>query len=123
MERHTYMTLCNTLRTRNLLEDARDISVEEQVAIFILTIGHNERNRAAQNTFQHSGQTISKYASLVLRAIWIMSGGPMIRCQYIFGDLNGSFHIFSTHVPAWVPASDQARFRNRKAFISQNVMV
>ncbi|XP_049933897.1 uncharacterized protein LOC126410073 [Nymphaea colorata] len=32
----------------------------------------NERNRATQNTFQHSGQTISKYVSCVLRAICIM---------------------------------------------------
>ncbi|KAF3788270.1 hypothetical protein EJ110_NYTH21252 [Nymphaea thermarum] len=30
--------------------------------------------------------------------------------------------IDGTHIPAWVPASDQARFRNRKGFVSQNVM-
>ncbi|KAF3774641.1 hypothetical protein EJ110_NYTH52685 [Nymphaea thermarum] len=30
--------------------------------------------------------------------------------------------IDGTHVPAWVAASEQARFRNRKGFISQNVM-
>ncbi|KAF3789182.1 hypothetical protein EJ110_NYTH09818 [Nymphaea thermarum] len=50
MKGHTYMTLCNTLRTRHLLEDALDISVEVQVAIFLLIIGHNEQNHAAQNT-------------------------------------------------------------------------
>ncbi|KAF3784578.1 hypothetical protein EJ110_NYTH24130 [Nymphaea thermarum] len=72
MEVHTYMRLCSILRDKNLLEDARDITVEEQVAMLLLTIGHNERNRAVQNTFQHSGQTISKYVSLVLRAICIL---------------------------------------------------
>ncbi|KAF3795977.1 hypothetical protein EJ110_NYTH02668 [Nymphaea thermarum] len=34
MDQYTYQTLCNTLRSRKLLEDARDISIEEQVAIF-----------------------------------------------------------------------------------------
>ncbi|KAF3790698.1 hypothetical protein EJ110_NYTH03083 [Nymphaea thermarum] len=45
------------------------ISVEEQVAIFLLTVGHNERNRACQYMFQHSGQTISKYVNVIVRAL------------------------------------------------------
>ncbi|XP_049935002.1 protein ALP1-like isoform X2 [Nymphaea colorata] len=134
MDQHTYQTLCNTLRSRKLLEDARDISIEEQVAIFLLTIGHNERNRATQNTFQHSGQTISKYVSCVLRAICIM-GKDFVKWPNddmptkirrskrffpYFQDCLGA--IDGTHVPAWVAASEQSRFRNRKGFISQNVM-
>ncbi|KAF3789975.1 hypothetical protein EJ110_NYTH17399 [Nymphaea thermarum] len=57
------------IKEKNLVEDGRAISIEEQVAIFLLTVGHNERNRACQNTFQHSGQTISKYVNLILRAL------------------------------------------------------
>ncbi|KAF3780169.1 hypothetical protein EJ110_NYTH39903 [Nymphaea thermarum] len=40
---------------RSLLEDARDINVEELLAIFIQTVGHNRCNRACQNTCQQSG--------------------------------------------------------------------
>ncbi|KAF3781703.1 putative nuclease [Nymphaea thermarum] len=135
MDRHTYMTLCTTLRTRNLLEDAREISLEEQVAIFLLTIGRNGHNRATQNTLQHSGQTISKYVSLVLRALCILGRDFIRRRPNIelpssirrserffpyFQDCLGA--IDGTHVPAWVTTSDQARFCNRKGVISQNVM-
>ncbi|KAF3793531.1 hypothetical protein EJ110_NYTH09430 [Nymphaea thermarum] len=134
MEVHTYMRLCNILRDRNLLEDVRDITEEEQVAMLLLTNEHNERNRAVQNTFQHSGQTISKYVSLVLRAICILGKDYVRRSNDempahiphskrffpYFENCLGA--IDGTHIPAWVPASDQARFRNRKGFVSQNVM-
>ncbi|KAF3773604.1 hypothetical protein EJ110_NYTH51880 [Nymphaea thermarum] len=134
MDRCTYMTLCNTLRTRNLLEDARDICIEEQVAIFLLTIGHNERNHATQNMFQHFGQIISRYISVVLRAICILGRDYIRRPNNelptsiqrserffpYFQDCLGA--IDGIHVPAWVSTSDQARFRNRKGVISQNVM-
>ncbi|XP_031504727.1 uncharacterized protein LOC116267242 [Nymphaea colorata] len=135
MEGHTYMRLCNILRDRNLLEDARDITVEEQVAILLSTIGHNERNRVVQNMFQHSGQTISKYVSLVLRAICILGKDYVRRPndEMMPAHIRHSKRFFpyfenclgaidGTHIPAWVPFSDQARFRNRKCFVSQNVM-
>ncbi|KAF3784575.1 hypothetical protein EJ110_NYTH24124 [Nymphaea thermarum] len=69
MDRNSFITLCNILKEKNLVEDAPKINIEEQVAIFILTLGHNECNRACQNTFRHSGQTISKYMKLILRAL------------------------------------------------------
>ncbi|KAF3786829.1 hypothetical protein EJ110_NYTH24498 [Nymphaea thermarum] len=45
MDRNSFITLCNILKEKNLVEDGREINIEEQVAIFLLTIGHNERNR------------------------------------------------------------------------------
>ncbi|KAF3790249.1 hypothetical protein EJ110_NYTH16822 [Nymphaea thermarum] len=66
MDRNSFITLCNMLKEKNLVEDGREISVEEQVAMFLLTVGHNECNRACQNTFRHSGQTISKYINIIL---------------------------------------------------------
>ena len=56
-----YINLSNELRERGLLADSRSVTVEEQVAIFLFTIAHNERNRVMQNRFQHSGETISRY--------------------------------------------------------------
>ncbi|KAK1273324.1 hypothetical protein QJS04_geneDACA022212 [Acorus gramineus] len=69
MEPEMYQLLCNTLREKDFLRNTRNISVEEQVAIFLNTVGHNERNRATQHTFQHSGETISRHFNAVLNAI------------------------------------------------------
>ncbi|KAF3776597.1 hypothetical protein EJ110_NYTH47760 [Nymphaea thermarum] len=71
MDRNSFITLCNMLKERNLVEDGRAINVKEQVVIFLLTVGHNERNRACQYTFQPSGQTISKYVNVnvIVRAL------------------------------------------------------
>ncbi|KAF3772067.1 putative nuclease [Nymphaea thermarum] len=134
MDRNSFITLCNILKEKNLVEDGREISIEEQVAIFLLTVGHNERNRACQNTFQHSGQTISKYVNLILRALcqlgreYISRPNDDIpskirfnpRFYPYFKDCLGA--IDGTHIPVWVRTSEQARFRNRKGTLSQNVL-
>lgn len=69
MEKHVFRGLCNALKIRNLLHDSKFLSVEEQVAIFLMTIGHNVRNRMVADRFQHSGETISRHFKRVLKAI------------------------------------------------------
>ncbi|KAF3791344.1 hypothetical protein EJ110_NYTH14636, partial [Nymphaea thermarum] len=118
MDRNSFITLCNMLKEKNLIEDGWEISVEEQVAIFLLTIGHNERNRACQNTFQHSGQTISKYVNIILGALCQL-GMEYIsrpnnetpskihlnpRFNPYFKDCLGA--IDGTHIPVWVHTSE-----------------
>ncbi|KAF3787425.1 hypothetical protein EJ110_NYTH14930 [Nymphaea thermarum] len=124
MDRNSFITLCNMLKEKNLVEYGREISVEEQVAIFLLTVGHNERNRACQNTFQHSGQTISKYVNIIVRALCQLGeqyiSRPKIRFNPYFQDCLGV--IDGTHIPVWVHTSEQSRFRNRKGTVSQNVL-
>ena len=61
MEKHVFLHLVKVLIERNLLEDNRGVTVEEQLAIFLMTIGHNETNRNLQERFQHSGETISRH--------------------------------------------------------------
>jgi hypothetical protein len=43
--------------------------VEEQVAIFLYVVGHNQRFRVMHNTFRRSIETISRYFNHVLYAI------------------------------------------------------
>jgi hypothetical protein len=43
--------------------------VEQQVHIFLFIISQGASNRAAQERFQHSGETISRYFQKVLRAV------------------------------------------------------
>ncbi|KAG8091125.1 hypothetical protein GUJ93_ZPchr0011g27062 [Zizania palustris] len=45
LTRAPFFHLCEVLRERNLLRDTIHLSVEEQVAMFLNTVGHNLRNR------------------------------------------------------------------------------
>lgn len=40
MLKHVFFRLCYVLRERNCLKDSRFVSVEEQVAMFLMIVGH-----------------------------------------------------------------------------------
>ena len=42
--------------------------VEQQVAMFLNTVGHNVRNRLVATNFGRSGETVSRYFNKVLHA-------------------------------------------------------
>jgi hypothetical protein len=69
LRRAPFFLLCDTLKQRSLLSDSIHCCVEEQVAMFLHTIGHNERNAVVGKNFKRSGETVSRYFKLVLRAI------------------------------------------------------
>ncbi|CAI0401880.1 unnamed protein product [Linum tenue] len=134
MDKHVFHKLCSILRQRGLLRDTCGVMIEEQLAIFLNIIGHNERNRVIQERFQHSGETISRYFNNVLKSIKSLSReflqpapettSPEILCSRrlhpYFKNCIGV--IDGMHIPAHVPAKDQSRFRNKKGFLSQNVL-
>lgn len=134
MNKHVFHKLCGTLRERGLLRDTAGVLIEEQLAIFMNIVGHNERNRVIQERFQHSGETISRHFNNVLKAIKSLSREllqpPQVttppeilrsnRFYPYFKDCIGV--IDGMHIPAHVPAKDQSRFRNRKGVLTQNVL-
>ncbi|RWR73165.1 putative nuclease HARBI1 [Cinnamomum micranthum f. kanehirae] len=136
MRTDVFLELCDLLKREGLLRATKNVTVEEQVAIFLNTVGHSERNRVMQIQFQHSGQTISKYFNAVLEALlyicpdYVKVPEPETptpahiasnRIFYpFFKDCIGV--IDGTYVPAWVPVKDHQRYRCRKGFIAQNVM-
>ncbi|XP_066160728.1 uncharacterized protein [Oryza sativa Japonica Group] len=134
MEVNVFRALVDKLREKQLLADARDVSVEEQVAIFLYALAKNASNETLQDQFQHSGQTISKYFGVVLDAV------TQLTCVYIRPPFLHPHHILrrpkfhpffencvgsidGTHVPMILPLDQQEPYRNRKQTISQNVMV
>ncbi|XP_021772673.1 uncharacterized protein LOC110736686 [Chenopodium quinoa] len=134
MDKHVFHKLCGIFRQRGMLRDTAGVSIEEQLAIFLNIIGHNERNRVIQDRFQHSGETISRHFNNVLKAIKSLSReflqAPPINTPL---QILGSRRLFpyfkdcigvidGMHVPAHVPAKDQTRFRNKRGFLSQNVL-
>ncbi|KAE8662821.1 CAI-1 autoinducer sensor kinase/phosphatase cqsS isoform 3 [Hibiscus syriacus] len=134
MDKHVFQKLCYTLRHRGMLRDTAGVMIEEQLAIFLNIVGHNERNRVIQERFQHSGETISRHFNNVLKAIKSLSReflqSPNINTPPEIHSSNRFFPYFKDcvgvidgmHIPAHVPAKDQSRFRNTKGFLSQNVL-
>jgi hypothetical protein len=69
MNKSRFFRLCKLFRDRCLLEDTVHICVEEQVAMFLHTVGHNVRNRVIATNFGRSRETVSRYFNRVLHAI------------------------------------------------------
>ncbi|XP_026395767.1 putative nuclease HARBI1 [Papaver somniferum] len=135
MEKHVFLLLCELLQKKQLLRHSKGVRVEEKVAIFMLAIGHNERNIILQERFQHSGETISRHFNAVLDVIvqladdFLQPAGPSTpdeirenpRFYPYFKNCIGA--IDGTHMPAMVSEDEQPIYRKRKGFISQNVLV
>jgi len=69
MNKARFFRFCKLFRDRGLLEDTVHMCVEEQVAMFLHTVGHNVRNRVIATNFGRSGETVSRYFNKVLHAI------------------------------------------------------
>jgi hypothetical protein len=60
MNLSTFNALRVWLLVNTSLENSRNISIEEKLAMFIHTIGHGASNRQVQERFSHSGETVSR---------------------------------------------------------------
>lgn len=69
MKKEVLFDLSDALKERALLKDTRYVTVEEQLCIFLYTIGHTVGNRVVADRFQHSQETISRHFRNVLKAI------------------------------------------------------
>lgn len=69
LEKHIFYLLRDALCERKLLKDTNRMTVDEQLLMFLHTIGHNVRNRVIQDRYQHSGEPISRHFNKVLDAI------------------------------------------------------
>lgn len=63
-----FQRLCALLKTYGL-EDSRSVKVQEQVALFLNTVGHDWRNRSNVLVFFRSGESVSFYFHKVLEAV------------------------------------------------------
>ncbi|XP_044328520.1 protein ALP1-like isoform X1 [Triticum aestivum] len=134
VDKHTFYLLRDALCERNLLTDTKRMDVNEQLVIFLHTIGHNVRNRVIQDRFQHSGETISRHFKRVLKAInglrdvYITDPSNEVPNE-ILGDSrfypyfkNCMGAIDGTHINAKIKLDKQTPYRNRHGYPSQNVM-
>ncbi|XP_030445514.2 uncharacterized protein LOC115668158 [Syzygium oleosum] len=135
MERHVFLNLCELMRAKGWLKDSRFIRIDEQVGIFLSMVCHNNSNRDLCERFQHSGQTISNYFNIVLKAIIKLSKEVIkplsfdVVPQEILMNHNHERYfkgcvgaIDGTHINASVPVSEQVPYRGRKGNTTQNVL-
>ncbi|XP_024019014.1 uncharacterized protein LOC112090909 [Morus notabilis] len=64
-----FMILCEMLTDKGLLRPSYNMSVPEQLFVFLTIISQSQSNREAQDAWQHSGETISRRFTEVLDAI------------------------------------------------------
>lgn len=69
MTPYVFLALCTCLKERNLVNDTRGLSVEEQLFIFLSIVAQSQNNRAVQDDFQHSAETITRHFTNVLKAV------------------------------------------------------
>ncbi|CAD6340079.1 unnamed protein product [Miscanthus lutarioriparius] len=62
LNRDKYFRFCKLFRDRGLLKDTIHLCVEQQVGMFLNTVGHNLRNRLVGTNFDRSGETAIKDA-------------------------------------------------------------
>jgi hypothetical protein len=74
MCRDPFFNLCNLFRERKMLRDTIHSSVEEQVAMFLHVVGHNQRFRVIHQNFRRSMETVSRYFREVLFAVGELRG-------------------------------------------------
>jgi len=73
MRKVVFHNLCDQLRSRGLLVDSINVSVEEQVAMFLKFVGHRWTNRSVGFEFLRSRETVSRYFNTVLDALCVLS--------------------------------------------------
>ena len=69
LNRTRFFRFCKVFRDRGLLQDTIHMCVEQQVAMFLNTVGHNLRNRLVGTNYDRSGETVSQYFNKVLHAV------------------------------------------------------
>ncbi|KAJ4789873.1 nuclease [Rhynchospora pubera] len=132
MSSTNFRILCDKISSRL---NQKKITAEEQLAIFLDGLGHGISIRKLGEYYQHSSETIHRLFKDVLKAILSLYDeyiklpdantgvhpivGPDSR-NYLFKDALGA--IDGTHIQAVVKKAKSDRFRNRKGFISQNVL-
>nr|CAD1829276.1 unnamed protein product [Ananas comosus var. bracteatus] len=115
MSATTFIALRDALVERGLISSTINMTADEQLSIFLYGVGHGVANRILAETFQHSGETISRHFNNVLRGIvrlkddYIMLPSSNAAVHPRIRD-NPNFHPFKnaigaidgTHIPVMV---------------------
>ncbi|KAI3467750.1 hypothetical protein Pfo_024413 [Paulownia fortunei] len=135
MKKYVFLRLTKELRQINLLNNSREVSVEEQLAIFLMTTGHDERNMMLQERFQHLGETISHHFNTILKSLMNFSMVVIVASSfeqmpsYICNNPKYWLHlkgcigaIDGIHVHVVILTNEQLAYHGSKGDCTQNIM-
>ncbi|KHN49091.1 hypothetical protein glysoja_045582, partial [Glycine soja] len=69
MKKLVFLELCDILETKYNLKKTRNVSIYEQVGLFLYMLSQPGSVRNCEERFQHSGETISRHFHNVLEAV------------------------------------------------------
>ena len=78
MRQHVFQNFCNLLRMERLIRDTMNITVEEQLAMFLVTVGQNQRYGVTRERFHRSTWTVNIYFNKMLNAILQLSRSLLV---------------------------------------------
>ncbi|CAN1762341.1 hypothetical protein LINPERHAP1_LOCUS8321 [Linum perenne] len=131
MRRHIFEKLCILLKEEGGLKRSKNMDIEEMVAIFLVTIGHNIKNRKAQFLFQRSAETISRVFKFVLLSILKLESQLLAKPTPVPQDCtHKNWKYFKGCVGALdgmmvsvrTSTASAPKYRNRKGFTAINVL-
>ncbi|XP_057809131.1 uncharacterized protein LOC131023606 [Salvia miltiorrhiza] len=131
MDRNTFGRLCTLLRESGGLSDGRHIRVEEQVAMFLSVLAHHKKNRVVRFDFWRSGQTVSRFVHLVLKAVLKLHVDLFVKPVPVPDDCTDSRWrwfkgclgaLDGTYINVMINNADKPRYRTRKGQISTNTL-
>jgi len=130
--------ICNFLQRKTMFGATKGISAEEQLAVFLYAVTTNLSMRRLAERFQHSTETIHRIYHRVMRyfiapAVYKAAVRPATADTPIAESILQNRNFFpyfkdcigavdGTHIPVSPRASEKAAYRNRKGFMSQNVL-
>ncbi|KAH6771755.1 hypothetical protein C2S52_005529 [Perilla frutescens var. hirtella] len=131
MNRDAFARLCHLVEYSGGLKGNRNVSVSEQLAMFLSILAHHTKNQIVKKSYRRSGRTVSKHFHGVLNAIIRLHSMLLAKPVPIDEDCtNERWKWFKgclgaldgTYIPVKVSKSYRGRYRNRKGQISVNVL-
>ncbi|XP_012838677.1 PREDICTED: uncharacterized protein LOC105959173 [Erythranthe guttata] len=126
-----FYRLCYVLENVGGLNPNRNVSIPEQVAMFLQILAHHTKNVVVRSHFKRSGYTVSNHFNRVLLALLklhemlLISPKPVDensdneRFSYFQGCLGA---LDGTYIDCRVPYLDKPRYRNHKVNVLLNVL-
>ncbi|KAL8464389.1 hypothetical protein ACS0TY_034062 [Phlomoides rotata] len=131
MNSDCFNRLCYLLKNLGGLRSTRNVSISEQVAIFLTILSHHTKNRAVKHTFTRSGYTISKHFNNVLNTLLKLYTVLLVKHVPVHED-STDYHwkyfkcclgaLDDTYILIKVPQLDVLHYRNQKGNIFVNVL-
>ncbi|KAL0405795.1 UNVERIFIED_CONTAM: hypothetical protein Slati_3893400 [Sesamum latifolium] len=131
MDRNAFGRLCYMLEETGWVKSTKNVTVPEQVAMFLTIISHHKKNCIVKHDFMRSGRTVSNHFHVVLHAVCKLHTVLLAKPTPIADDcLDPCWKWFKgclgaldgTFIDVRVAEHEKGRYRTRKGRVAVNVL-